>query len=83
MAEETFVPVDRLTYEEAFSELEQLVASLEREEHPLETALALYERGQQLLQHCRRLLEEAELKISLVEGGEAHPWQPDEDGLEA
>jgi len=63
-------PIDPLSYEQAFAELEAVVAALEREEHPLEEALALYERGRALLAHCRRLLEQAELRVrTLTEEG--------------
>lgn len=56
-------PVDSLTYEEALAELEALVAALEGEQQTLTEALALYERGQALTQHCTALLDQAELKI--------------------
>ena len=61
MTDNTQTPVETLSYEQAFAELESIVETLEREEHALEEALALYARGQALLQRCRRLLEEAEI----------------------
>jgi len=56
-------PVDSLTYEEALTELEALVAALEGEQQTLSEALSLYERGQALAQHCIALLDQAEFKI--------------------
>ena len=56
-------PVEQLSYEEALGELEALVLKLESEEHSLEDALAMFERGQALARHCSQLLENAELKI--------------------
>lgn len=56
-------PVDSLTYEQALTELEALVAALEGEQQTLSEALSLYERGQALVQHCVELLDQAELKI--------------------
>jgi exodeoxyribonuclease VII small subunit len=56
-------PVEDLTYEQAFEELEAIVAALETETLTLETAIALYERGQQLTRRCTGLLETAELRI--------------------
>lgn len=56
-------PVDSLTYEMAMTELEALVAALEGDQQTLTEALALYERGQALAQHCIALLDQAELKI--------------------
>ncbi len=54
---------DDLTYEQAFRELEGLVASLESGDLPLEEALKLFERGQALAGRCSQLLEQAELRL--------------------
>ncbi len=56
-------PPEELTYEQAFQELESLVARLESADLPLEQALALFERGQALAARCSSLLEKAELKL--------------------
>lgn len=63
-------PVDKLTYEQAFSELEELVDALEGEERSLDQAMALFERGQALAQHCAVLLDKAELKVQQILGEE-------------
>jgi exodeoxyribonuclease VII small subunit len=60
--------IDELTYEEAFGELETLVAALEGESRPLDESLALYERGQALAKHCAQLLERAELRVRQLAG---------------
>ena len=60
-------PVDGLTFEQAFAELEEAVRTLERGDLPLEEALGLYERGQELAAYCAQLLDEAELKIVQIE----------------
>lgn len=57
------IPVEQLSYEQAFAELERIVASLEAEQTSLEEAIALFERGQLLAKHCQNLLENAELRI--------------------
>ena len=62
--------INSLSYEEAYEELEALVARMESGELPLEQSVALYERGQRLAAHCQALLEEAELKIKLVDEGD-------------
>jgi exodeoxyribonuclease VII small subunit len=68
-------PVDQLSYEEAFSELETLVESLEGEQRPLEESIALFERGQALLKRCAALLEKADLKVSQLSGQELSEFQ--------
>ena len=69
-------PVDELTYEKALEEFETIVAALESGEHPLDEALALFERGQALYQRCTELLDQAELKVQqLTEDGELKDFE--------
>ena len=52
-----------LTFEVAQRELEQIVDRLERGEASLDEAIALWERGEELLRFCLTRLETAEGKI--------------------
>lgn len=70
MSNLTFPPLESLTYENALAELQTIVATLESGEHPLEEAMALYERGQQLARHCAALLDQAELRVQHLSEGE-------------
>lgn len=54
---------DDMTYEQAFGELQEIVARLESGELELEGSMALFERGQALSDRCTRLLEHAELRL--------------------
>lgn len=67
------LPVEELSYEQAFAALEAVVSVLETEKRPLDEAMALFERGQALAQHCASLLEQAELRIRQLSAG------PEED----
>ena len=60
--------IDDLTYEEAFGELEALVAALEGDSRPLDESLQLYERGQALAKRCAQLLVLAPLGLRLRRG---------------
>lgn len=74
MAKQT--PVEEMTYEQAFEEMEKLVAALESGDLPLEESLALFERGQALAQRCMALLDQAELKVQqLTEDGELEDFE--------
>ncbi len=64
----TEASIDLLTYEQAFAELETVVAALETNQRPLDETMALFERGQLLVQRCAALLENAELKVRLISG---------------
>jgi exodeoxyribonuclease VII small subunit len=73
MGTEQETTLDDLTYEEAFANLETIIAGLESGELPLEEALARYEEGVKLAARCATLLEEAELRVRAwqLEGGTA------------
>ncbi|WP_448594958.1 exodeoxyribonuclease VII small subunit [Thermoflexus hugenholtzii] len=64
-------PVHEMTFEEALAELERIVRALEGGSLPLEEALALYERGQALAERCQRLLQEARLRVQILERDES------------
>lgn len=63
MTEKKKDDIQKLTFEAAFTALQDNVAKLEGEDLPLDQSLALFERGQELAKHCAKLLEEAELKV--------------------
>lgn len=68
MAKNEPKPIDGLTYEEAFAELETIVSALESGERPLEESMTLFERGQALTKRCAELLDKAELKVQALVG---------------
>lgn len=76
---ETPQPVEELTYEQAFAELENIVTSLESDERTLDQALALFERGQALARHCAELLDKAELKVQQLSGEELIDFKMEDD----
>ena len=61
-------PVDQLTYEAAFAELQTIIEALEGDQGSLDEATSLYERGQLLVKRCGELLDQAELKVRQLSG---------------
>lgn len=62
--------VSDLSFEEALSQLEGIVKSLEGGRSTLAQAISEYERGTALRRHCEAKLAEAEAKVqAVVEGG--------------
>ena len=59
--------IETMSYETAYQQLEALVASLESGELSLEESVSVYERGQKLSAHCQALLENAQLKVKMVD----------------
>ena len=68
-------PIEKLTYEEAYAELDSIVTTLESGEQSLDEALSLFERGQGLTKRCAELLDEAELKVSKLSGETLEPFE--------
>jgi len=58
--------IKNLTFEQAFSRLEETVQKLEAGDLPLEEALALYQQGMALAKQCGLQLDNAELTIKKV-----------------
>ncbi len=56
------------SYENKLEELKEIVAKLEDGSAPLDEMILLYERGTTLVKECEKILEEAEMKVSLLQG---------------
>jgi exodeoxyribonuclease VII small subunit len=55
-----------VSFEKALSELEAIVARLERGDVGLEESITIYERGEALKKHCEALLKRAEARIEKI-----------------
>ena len=55
--------LSNLTYEEAFSKLEQAVKALQDRSLDLDKAMKNYEEGMKLAHYCEQLLQQAELRV--------------------
>ncbi len=55
-----------LKFEDCLARLEQIVASLEAGNLPLEESLKVFEEGIALARHCARYLEDAERRIEVL-----------------
>jgi exodeoxyribonuclease VII small subunit len=67
------------SFEAALTELEQVVADMESGKLSLEQALTAYQRGAELLQHCRGKLDEVQQQVSVLEAGALKPFAVDEE----
>lgn len=55
-----------LGFEQGVGRLEQIIASLEQKDIPLEQALALFREGVELVQACNRMLDQAEAQMQIL-----------------
>ncbi len=58
--------VDKLSFEEAYKELEKTLQRMEENDVPLEEALSLFKEGVKLYKRCKSLVESAELTVKDV-----------------
>ncbi|MCB1559331.1 MAG: exodeoxyribonuclease VII small subunit [Alphaproteobacteria bacterium] len=58
--------IDKLSFEEALEELEQIIRNLETGKTSLEESITTYERGIALKNHCETKLREARMKIDKI-----------------
>ncbi len=58
-----------MKFEEAMKELEETVKKLENVDTTLDEAMELFEKGVSLTKICRKLLGEAQLKVTKLVGG--------------
>ena len=61
--------VASLSFEDALAELEKIVRDLETGQAKLDDAIAAYERGAALKQHCEAKLREAQAKVDKIVTG--------------
>ena len=59
---------ENLSFEDALTQLERIVRSLDTGQSNLETSLADYEKGVKLLRHCHAALQNAERRIEILKG---------------
>lgn len=57
---------EALAFEDAMTELEQLVGQIESGQLPLEQSLAAYKRGSELLLHCQKSLADVEQQVRIL-----------------
>ena len=63
------IEVERLSFEEALLELEEIVGNLEQGANKLDDAIEAYERGTLLKKHCESKLSEAKARIEKITVG--------------
>ncbi len=59
-------PVKDLNFEDALTELEDIVNRLERGDTSLDDSIKIYQRGAELKAHCEGKLKAAQLKVEKI-----------------
>lgn len=58
--------IEKLSFEDALSELEKIVRRLEEGKGKLDDAIKAYERGSFLKRHCEAKLHEAQVRVEKI-----------------
>ena len=59
--------LNKMSFEDAMKELENLVNSLDKGDVSLDEAITAYDRGSQLKDYCEKKLNEAKMKIETIQ----------------
>ena len=70
--------LEKLTFEKAMKELEELVDSLDKGDVSLDEAIAAYDRGSQLKDYCQKKLYEAKMKVETIQSTDNIDTVPEE-----
>jgi exodeoxyribonuclease VII small subunit len=69
--------LEDMSFEDAMRELEKLVDSLDKGNVSLDEAIAAYDRGSQLKDHCQKKLNEAKMKVETIQASDSLGSTPD------
>ena len=58
--------IEKMSFEEAFDELNKIIDFIENTNVSLDDSISVYEMGMQLKKHCETKLKDAEIKIKKV-----------------
>ena len=58
--------LEKMTFEDAMNELESIVNALDKGDISLDKAIAAYDRGSKLKDHCEKKLNEAKMKVETI-----------------
>ena len=62
--------LEKMTFEDAMNELESIVNALDKGDISLDKAIAAYDRGSKLKDHCEKKLNEAKMKVESIQMSE-------------
>jgi len=69
--------LEKMTFEDAMNELENLVNALDKGDISLDKAISAYDRGSKLKDHCEKKLNEAKMKVETIQLSENKEIIPD------
>jgi exodeoxyribonuclease VII small subunit len=77
MTKKTSTSPSPASFEVAMAELSELVTQMESGQLPLETSVAAYQRGSELISYCAKQLEKVEQQVKILDADMLKPFQTD------
>ena len=75
--------MEKMSFEQAITRIDDIVRTLEKGDAPLEQSLSLFEEGTKLIKFCGKLLDGAEQKVvKLQKGADGAPEETAFDAVE-
>lgn len=65
----------KMSLEDTFSEIDDIMVKLSSDELPLEDSFALYKNGMELINHCNRVIDDVEKQMIILQQSD----EPDEE----
>jgi len=81
MAKASGQDIDRLTFEQAITDLKGIVEKIEEGKISLQDSIQQYEKGMALIKHCRTILQKAEKRIEKISKEEPPEQEEDAEPL--
>lgn len=61
---------EKMTIEESFAKLEEIIGQMEQDEVSLEASFDLYNQGVKIVKECNEKIDTVEKQIKLIEGND-------------
>ena len=76
--------IDSLSFEQAIENLTEIVDKIEDGQVPLQESLQQYEKGMEMIKHCRKILLDAEKRIEEIAENESEEDldEPDDESAD-
>lgn len=69
----------KINFEKSMERLEEIANELENDDLTLDESVKKFEEGMKISKDCKKLLDEAEKKITILIGDEEKEFKPEED----
>ena len=63
-----------MNFEESINRLNEIIRTLEKNDLDLDKSLEAFQEGTEIIKNCNRMLDDAQLKVSILNGDKEEPF---------